>query len=122
MAKFDEVLHDLDLSVKWERTAVVIKNGLDVALTVALIQELFNLGPVVGLTSHVELKQFAKGLELESPVVVFAFLKDSNSKGLLDEILILTEFLRENLNGFLKGCGSLFWNGKGGLFLLDELK
>lgn len=122
MAEFDEILHDLDLSIEWERATVVIEDSLDVTLTVALIQELFDLGPVVGLTSDEECKQLAKGFEFESSVVVFALLENSNSKSLLDEGLVLLELLREHLDGFLKSNGSLFWNCEGGFFLLDELE
>jgi hypothetical protein len=54
VAEFYEVLHNLDLSIERDRSVVVIKDSLDESFTVAFVEKLLNLGPVISLAGDVE--------------------------------------------------------------------
>jgi len=94
---------------------VVVNHGVDESLTVAFVEEHFDLyqGVVVGN----QLQQFA---ELHSLIVVLALLQDTNGQGLANEWLVLKETrvgLAKSIQGGLTSPG----DDVGGLFVLDEI-
>ena len=94
---------------------MVVNHGVDESLTVAFVEEHFDLyqGVVVGN----QLQQFA---ELHSLIVVLALLQDTNGQGLANEWLVLKETrvgLAKSIQGGLTSPG----DDVGGLFVLDEI-
>lgn len=118
VAQSDESFGNLSLLVEAKEafvTRVVVDHGVDEILTVAFVQEHFDLflGVVVGN----ELQQLA---ELHSLIVVLALLQDTNSQGLCDEWLVLSE-TRIGLAKSVQSGFTFPGDDEGGVFLLNEI-
>lgn len=94
---------------------MVVNHGVDEILTVAFVEEHFNI--LLGIVVRNELQQLA---EFHGLIVILALLQDTNSKGFGNKWLVLSE-ARVRLAKSIKGGLTFSRDHEWGFFLLDQI-